>query len=79
MKNHISNYIANYHGLTALIIIFTTFLLSQPCLTTSTIYGVRWSLGDYFSYANLFKTHKTYPKPEKYPTNMNFYTLSFNS
>lgn len=79
MKNYTSIYTKNYDGFTALMILFMTFLLSQPCLTTSTIYGVRWSLGDYFSYANLFKTHKTYPKPEKYPANMNFYTLSFNS
>ena len=79
MKKHTSNYTTNYYGLTAFMIMFMTFLLFQPCLTTSTIYGVRWSLGDYFSYANLFKTHKTYTKPEKYPANMNFYTLSFNS
>lgn len=55
-------------------------IISSDAVTGSTdVYGVRWSLGDYFSYSNLFKTHKDYPNRREYPANTNYYVVAFNS
>lgn len=68
----------SYHHLFLVFITLLHTAYTDNEQVNATVYGVRWSLGTYFSYSNLYKTNKAYPNYTTAPQNSHYYTIAFN-